>query len=151
MVARPRSEGSLAAWNDDQIALLSTLLRPAGHPRAWKSTPCRPRLCVNYRMDVHLIALGRKRTIAAWPSPRPATRHGVLTKLYCTVAGVRASCAPSAQLLGKPDDDAFRPADVGEPVRVSVLHLADEFGAVGLHVRYDSIYFVDSKHEAAQA
>jgi acetyl esterase/lipase len=32
----------------------------------------------------------------------------------------------SAELLGKRDNDALRPADVGEPVRVLVVHFTDD-------------------------
>jgi hypothetical protein len=51
----------------------------------------------------------------------------------------------SAELLGKPDDEAFRPSKAGETVRLLVLHPADEFCAVGLHLRHDRIDAVDGK------
>src|SRR5579872_3205001 len=56
-----------------------------------------------------------------------------------------------AELLGEADNDAFRPTDVSEPVRIPVLHLADEFGAMGLHARNDSVDVVDGKHDATEA
>lgn len=55
-----------------------------------------------------------------------------------------------AVLPGKPDDDALRPADAGEPVRLFVLHPADELCAMGLHPRHDGIDVVDGKHDATK-
>lgn len=44
----------------------------------------------------------------------------------------------SAERLGQRDDDAFRAADVAEPVHVLVLrHLADERSAVGLQAEIE--------------
>src|SRR4051794_29763648 len=57
----------------------------------------------------------------------------------------------SAELLGKPDDDAFRPADVGQPVRVSVFHFADELGPVGDHASDDGVDLVHGEHDATVA
>src|SRR3954452_24619393 len=56
-----------------------------------------------------------------------------------------------AELLGKPDNDALGPADVGEPVRVPVPHFADELGPVGEHARYESVDVVDGEHDATEA
>ena len=43
------------------------------------------------------------------------------------------------ELLAQSDDDALGTADVGEPIRVFVLHhFADQFGAVGKQARDDS-------------
>ena len=45
-------------------------------------------------------------------------------------------------LLGQSDDDALGAADVGEPIRVLVLHhFADQFGAVGKQTRDDIVLF----------
>ena len=52
----------------------------------------------------------------------------------------RASRPPIAELLGKPDDAAdLSSTNIGEPVRVLVLHLANGFCTMGLHSRNDSI------------
>src|SRR5947207_2108463 len=56
-----------------------------------------------------------------------------------------------AELLGKRDDDALRPADIGQPVRVLVLHFANELGPVGAHVRDDSVKTIDGEHDATEA
>ncbi|MGW4142916.1 hypothetical protein ACWELV_40345 [Streptomyces mirabilis] len=49
-----------------------------------------------------------------------------------TNVGVRPLGQPSAELLGQPDEDALRAADVTEQTAVlELLHLADEFGATG--------------------
>jgi hypothetical protein len=57
---------------------------------------------------------------------------------------------PLAELLGKPDDDALRPTNIGKPVRFLVLHLANEFCAMSLHPRKDSIHVIDGKHDATK-
>src|SRR3954454_8003096 len=58
----------------------------------------------------------------------------------------------SADLLAQPDDDAFRSADVGEPVGVPVLHhLTHQLGAVGEDTRDDSVEVVDGEHDATEA
>lgn len=56
----------------------------------------------------------------------------------------------ATELLGKPDDDALGPANIGKPIRLPVLHLANEFCAVGLHSRNDSIDAIDGKHDATK-
>lgn len=49
-----------------------------------------------------------------------------------TNVGVRPLGQPSAELLGQPDEDALRAADVTEQTAaLELLHLADEFGATG--------------------
>lgn len=49
-----------------------------------------------------------------------------------TNASVRPLGQPPAELLGQPDEDALRAADVTEQIAVlELLHLADEFGATG--------------------
>src|SRR5918993_1110278 len=53
-----------------------------------------------------------------------------------------------AELLGKPDNDALRSADVGQPVRVLVLHFANELGPVGAHARNDSVDVINGEHNA---
>src|SRR6266498_5677077 len=54
------------------------------------------------------------------------------------------------KLLGKPDNDALRAADVAEPIRVLVLHhVADQFGAVGAQARDDVVDVIDGEHDAA--
>jgi len=54
------------------------------------------------------------------------------------------------ELLGKRDDDALGAADVGEPIRVLVLHhFADQFGAVGEQARDDVVDVIDGEHDAA--
>src|SRR4051812_154442 len=50
------------------------------------------------------------------------------------------------ELLGEPDNDALRSADIGEPVRVFVLHFANEFGPMGAHARNDSVDVIDGEH-----
>src|SRR5690242_7390181 len=54
---------------------------------------------------------------------------------------------PSAELLGKPNDDALGAADVGQPVRVPVLHLADELCTVRDHAGNDSVDVLDGEHD----
>ena len=56
-----------------------------------------------------------------------------------------------ADLLGKRDNDALRPADVGYPVRVLVLHFANELGPVGAHARNESVDVIDGEHDATDA
>src|SRR3954470_10955229 len=56
-----------------------------------------------------------------------------------------------AELLGKCDDDALRSADVGWPVRVAILHFANELGPVGAHARYHNIDFINGEHNATDA
>src|SRR5258706_8907168 len=54
------------------------------------------------------------------------------------------------ELLGKPDNDALRAADVAEPIRVLVLHhVADQFGAVGAQARDDVVDVINGEHDAA--
>src|SRR5207237_5556661 len=56
----------------------------------------------------------------------------------------------SEEFLGQPDDDALGAADVGEPIRVLVLHhFADQFGAVGEQARDDIVDVIDGEHDAA--
>src|SRR5687768_11322000 len=53
-------------------------------------------------------------------------------------------------LLGKRDDDALGAADVGEPIRVLVLHhFANQLGAVGEQARHDTVDVIDGEHDAA--
>jgi len=50
------------------------------------------------------------------------------------------------ELLAQPDDDALGTADVGEPIRVFVLHhFADQFGAVGKQARDHIIDVIDGQ------
>src|SRR5207253_521145 len=59
---------------------------------------------------------------------------------------------PSVELLGQPDDDAFRATRKAEPVDVLVLRdLADEFGAVAAQAGNDVVDVVDSEHDTAYA
>src|SRR2546430_4229468 len=68
------------------------------------------------------------------------------------VALVELSWIRSADLLVQSDDDAFRPADVGEPIRVPVLHhVAHELGPVGAQARDDSVDVIDGEHDATDA
>src|SRR5687768_18074266 len=54
------------------------------------------------------------------------------------------------EFLGQPNDDALRTADVGEPIRVLVLHhFADQFGTVGKQARDDIVDVIDGEHDAA--
>src|SRR5690242_19211892 len=54
------------------------------------------------------------------------------------------------ELLGQPDNEALGAADVGEPIRVLVLHhFADQFGAVGKQARDDVVDVIDGEHDAA--
>jgi hypothetical protein len=56
------------------------------------------------------------------------------------------------ELLGQPDDDALGAADVGEPIRVLVLHhFTDQFGAVGKQARDHVIDVIDGEHDAADS
>src|SRR5437764_11693549 len=57
----------------------------------------------------------------------------------------------SAELLGKRDNDALRPADVSEPVRGLVLHFANELGPMGAHTGNDSVDIIDGEHDATHA
>src|SRR3712207_157741 len=70
--------------------------------------------------------------------PRGEAERSARTTCYTPVNGwlpTRVSLATRhalAELLGKPDNDALRAADVAEPIRVLVLHhFAEQFGAVG--------------------
>ena len=58
----------------------------------------------------------------------------------------------SAELLGQSDDDALRPADVAEPIRVLVLnHFAYQLSPVGAQARDDSVDVFDGEHDATDA
>lgn len=58
----------------------------------------------------------------------------------------------SREFLGQPNDNALGAADVGEPIRVLVLHdLAYQFGAMGKQVRDDVVDVVDGEHDAAHS
>src|SRR6266540_5428506 len=57
-----------------------------------------------------------------------------------------------ADLLAQSEDDAFRPADVGKPIRVLVLHhFAYQLGPVGEQARDDSVDVFDGEHDATDA
>src|SRR5689334_1589877 len=57
---------------------------------------------------------------------------------------------PFAELLAQPDDDVLGAADVGEPIRILVLHhVADQSGTVGEQVRDHAINVVNGEHDAA--
>ena len=56
---------------------------------------------------------------------------------------MRPDTAP--ELLGKRDNDALRPADVGQAVRLPVLHFANQLGPVGPHVRNERVETVDGR------
>jgi len=66
------------------------------------------------------------------------------------VSAPAASCPSLAELFSKPDDDALGPTNIGKPIRFLVLHLANEFCAMGLHMSDDSIDVINSKHDAAK-
>src|SRR5438128_8966105 len=54
------------------------------------------------------------------------------------------------ELLGQPDNEALGAADVGEPIRLVVLHhFADQFAAVGAQARDDLVHTLDGEHDAA--
>src|SRR5207253_5395354 len=55
------------------------------------------------------------------------------------------------ELLGQRDDDALWSTDVGQPVRVAVLHFADELSAVGAHARHERIDVIDGEHDPTDA
>src|SRR5438477_8532593 len=58
----------------------------------------------------------------------------------------------SAELLAQSDNDAFRPANVGKPIRVLVLHhFAYQLGPVGEQARDDSVDVFDGEHDATDA
>src|SRR4051812_2540225 len=70
----------------------------------------------------------------------------VIATATCRVALVTRHALPA--LLGKPDDEALGAADVGQPIRVLVLHhFADQFGAVGAQARDDVVETLDGEHE----
>lgn len=52
------------------------------------------------------------------------------------------------KLFGETDDDAFRAPNVGQAVAVLVSHFADEFGAVGDHVRNDLVDLFHCEHDS---
>src|SRR5688572_1311829 len=61
-------------------------------------------------------------------------------KLPCKSVLLRPCGNALLELLGKPDHDALGAANVGEPIRVLVLHhFADQFGAVGEQARDDVV------------
>src|SRR5688500_11867374 len=57
----------------------------------------------------------------------------------------------STRLLGQADDDALRPADVSQSVRIPVLHFANDLGAPSAHMRDDGIDVVDGEHDTTVA
>src|SRR5205814_5116559 len=58
----------------------------------------------------------------------------------------------SSELLAESDDDAFRPADVGKPIRVLVLHhFAYQLRPVRKQARDDSVDVLDREHDATDA
>ena len=57
-----------------------------------------------------------------------------------------------AQLLGKRDNDALRPADVGSAGYVSSYCIShNQLGPVGAHARHDSVDVIDGEHDATDA
>jgi hypothetical protein len=58
----------------------------------------------------------------------------------------------SAELLGQPDENALRAADVTEPILLLVLlQFANEFGAMGAQADKDILDSLDSEHDATYA
>jgi hypothetical protein len=57
----------------------------------------------------------------------------------------------SAKLLGKSDNDALRPTNVGQLVRVLVPYFANDLGSVRTHARNDIIDAIDGKHYAKES
>src|SRR5690606_32331458 len=61
-------------------------------------------------------------------------------------------CSPGSllpELFGEPDENAFRTANVAEPVRVLVLdHFADELGAAFLEPGERIVYVLHGEHDA---
>ncbi|MEE9100381.1 hypothetical protein VXJ36_09205 [Pseudomonas nitroreducens] len=53
-------------------------------------------------------------------------------------------------MLGKLDDDAVGATDIGQPVCILVLHLANEFRAMCLHPGNDYIEAIDGKQDATK-
>src|SRR5437764_15338242 len=80
-----------------------------------------------------------------------ASRMACPSERICKLLGDPHRWRLLTKLLGQPDNDALWPADVGEPVRVPVPHLADELGPVGEHARDDGVDVIDGEHNATEA
>ncbi len=81
--------------------------------------------------------------------------YGIGSKEHLALRPPRASpkaVNASGEFLGQPNDNALGAADVGEPIRVLVLHyLAYQFGAVGKQARDDFVDVIDGEHDAAHS
>lgn len=61
-------------------------------------------------------------------------------------------CRPSSELLGKPDEEPFRAADVAEPIRIFVLNdFAHELCAALAEPVERLVDFVNGEHDAQVA
>src|SRR5262245_14881348 len=79
-----------------------------------------------------LASLRRGAARIPWPlsDPMRERRLGDGTEAFASGAGTRESnagaprlwCRRSAELLGEPEEKPFRPANVAEPIRVSIPH-----------------------------
>src|SRR3954468_1607239 len=77
--------------------------------------------------------------------PRPLKRLFCFSRMRSANAssGIRHALA---ELLGKGDDDALRPAYVGQAVRVLVSHFANELGPVGAQPCNHTVDVIDGEH-----
>src|SRR5690606_12588666 len=57
-------------------------------------------------------------------------------------------CLPITQLLGQRHDDAFGSANVGESIRILVLHFTDKFSPVLAQTRDNIVNILDGEHNA---
>jgi hypothetical protein len=91
--------------------------------------------------------LGHRKVLAdAYATGDPAHLLGAGAR---TVFRARPVRQPSAELLGKSDDDPVGASDVAEPIDVLILRqLADEFGAVGTQAGKDVLDVVDGEHDS---
>src|SRR6266568_3286778 len=81
-----------------------------------------------------------------------ATRGRVGSRPVRTRFGAQGASIRLADLLVQSDDDAFGPADVGESIRVLVLHqFAYQLGPVDEQARDDSVDVFDGEHDATDA
>jgi hypothetical protein len=136
--ARNSEDGHRPMWNTHTTTILggSANKRPGRQRFAGLTDKLQPRR-------------GARASLLGVPLAVPARRGTHISHVH--VGGVSRS-SRLADPLAQSDDDAFRPTDVGEPIRVLVLHhFAYELGPVGAHARDDSVDVFDGEHDATDA
>lgn len=55
------------------------------------------------------------------------------------------------EFLREPDENAFRSADIGQSIRLPILHFPDQLGPMRAHAREDLVEVFDAEHDATDA